>query len=61
MHKFDSCYLLMKNLITRVGSKVILIDSNGELWLTKRKKTRHDSRRKKGKGARVIFIPIKKL
>lgn len=54
----------MINHITRIGSKVILIDKNGELWLTRRKKLRHDSRRKKPyitKKPSVIFLPIKKL
>lgn len=44
-----------------MGSKVILIDSNGELWLANRKKIKRNSGRQRDKFARVIFIPIKKL
>jgi hypothetical protein len=50
--------------ICRSGSLVIIEDDTGNLWLTRRKKRRHDNRRKvphtTGKPS-VIYIPIKLL
>lgn len=51
-------------IISRGGSSCIIEDKNGILWLTKRKKLRHDSRRRLPhvtKKRSVIYIPIKKL
>ena len=46
--------------LDREGSLVTIMDKEGNIWLTRRKKLRHDSRRRR-KACRVIFIPIKKL
>jgi hypothetical protein len=53
----------MKRLF-REGSSVVFKNDLGEIWLTRRKKTRHDSRRRKpchSKKPSVIYIPIKQL
>lgn len=51
-------------IISREGSSVIVENHLGEIWLTKRKKIRHDNRRKKPSktGWRSVrYIPIKLL
>lgn len=51
-------------ILARSRGICIIEDANGKYWLTKRKKLRHDSRRKKphttGKRS-VVFIPIKQM
>lgn len=51
-------------IVSREGSLVQVRDKSGKLWLTRRKKRRHDSRRRKGwylRGKSVIYIPIKRI
>jgi len=51
-------------IISRNGSSVIIERDNGQIWLTRRKKRRHDSRRRvfnKTNKSSVIYIPIKHL
>lgn len=43
----------------RDGSTVILMDRLGRIWITKRKKFKHDGRRKKR--TKVTFIPLKQI
>jgi hypothetical protein len=51
-----------KRIINRSGSLVLLEDKDGRFWLTRRKKLRHDSRRRRNKsGCRVIHIPIRRI
>lgn len=46
-------------IISRKGSLVVLKDKKGRFWLTRRKKPKHDSRRKKF--GRVYFLPITQI
>lgn len=50
-------------ILQRTGSLVIIRDRLGRIWLTKRKKLRHDSRRRKPhRGWRSVrYFPIKQL
>lgn len=54
----------MSKILARKGSLVIIQAKNGTIWLTRRKKRRHDSRTRVPhvtKKPSVIFIPIKQL
>ena len=52
----------MKQYISRNGSECIIRDSKGKLWLTRRKKIKHDSRRQKPKVGRAVkHFPIKRI
>lgn len=50
-----------KEIISRDGSECVVRDKKGKLWLTRRKKLRHDTRRRKGKYAHVIHYPIHRI
>lgn len=53
---------MTKTVISRRGSQVVVRDSLGKLWLTRRKKLRHDSRRRKNtRACRVIHLPIRRI
>jgi hypothetical protein len=51
-----------KRIISRSGSLVLLEDKEGKFWLTRRRKLKHDSRRRKNNRAcRVVHIPIRRV
>lgn len=45
-------------IISRKGSEVLIQDKQGRYWVTRRKKLKHDNRMRKGKNARVVYIPL---
>lgn len=48
-------------ILSRCGSTVIIEDKEGRIWLTRRKKRKHNNRRQKPTHRAVIYIPIKQL
>lgn len=51
----------MKQHISRNGSECVIRDSKGKLWLTRRQKSKHDSKRRKRKSRSVIHLPIRRI
>jgi len=47
-------------ILERWYNYYIILSKNGEVWLTKRVKTRRDSRRRKHTKKSIFYIPLKK-